>query len=119
MNLRQNKYRNKEISIDGKIFQSKLEAKRYKQLALLEKAGEIKNLQMQVKFELQEAFTKNKKHHRAITYTADFMYFDNRSEQVIVEDTKGMKTDVFKIKQKLFEYKYPTLSLKIVTKEDI
>ena len=114
-----NKYKNKKTQVDMYVFDSKLESMRYKQLALLEKVGEIKNLQMQVKFELQEAFTKNKKHHRAITYTADFMYFDNRSGQVIVEDTKGMKTDVFKIKQKLFEYKYPTLSLKIVTKEDI
>lgn len=101
------------------VFDSVLEAKRYKQLALLEKAGEIKNLQLQVKFELQEAFSKNKKHFRAITYIADFMYFDNRSRQIVVEDTKGMKTDVFKIKQKLFEYRYPNLELRIVTKEEI
>ena len=114
-----NKYKNKKTQVDMYVFDSALEAKRYKQLALLEKAGEIKNLQLQVKFELQEAFSKNKKYFRAITYRADFMYFDNRSRQIIVEDTKGMKTDVFKIKQKLFEYKYPNLELKIVTKEEI
>ena len=119
MSLKQNKYRNKEISIAGQIFQSKLEAKRYKQLALLEKAGEIKNLQMQVKFELQEAFTKNKKHYRAITYIADFVYYDNITKKIIIEDTKGIKTDVFKIKQKLFEKKYPYLELKIITKDEV
>lgn len=114
-----NKYKNKKTQVDMYVFDSVLEAKRYKQLALLEKAGEIKNLQLQVKFELQEAFSKNKKHFRAITYIADFMYFDNRSRQIVVEDTKGMKTDVFKIKQKLFEYRYPNLELRIVTKEEI
>lgn len=113
------KYNNKKTQVDMYVFDSALEAKRYKQLVLLEKAGEIKNLETQVKFELQEAFRKNKKYFRSITYIADFMYFDNRTGQTVVEDTKGMKTDVFKIKQKLFEYKYPNLSLKIVTKEEI
>ena len=119
MSLKQNKYRNKEISIAGQIFQSKLEAKRYKQLALLEKAGEIKDLKMQVKYELQEAFTKNGKTYRKIEYIADFVYYDNKLKKTIVEDTKGIKTDVFKIKQKLFEKKYLYLELKIITKDEV
>ena len=111
------KYNNKKTQVDMYIFDSALEAKRYKQLALLEKAKEIKNLRLQVPFLLQESFRKNNKTYRKIEYIADFVYEENG--QTIVEDTKGVKTEVFKIKQKLFEYKYPNLSLKIITKEDI
>jgi hypothetical protein len=111
------KYGNKKVQIDMYVFDSELEAKRYKQLALLEKAGEISNLQLQVPFLLQESFRKNGKTYRKIEYIADFVYEENG--QTIVEDTKGIKTDVFKIKQKLFEYKYPDLSLKIIERKDI
>ena len=99
------------------VFDSVLEARRYKQLALLERVGEISNLKLQVPFLLQESFRKNGKTYRKIEYIADFVYEENG--QTIVEDTKGIKTDVFKIKQKLFEYKYPNLSLKIVAREEI
>lgn len=111
------KYRNKKTQVDMYVFDSVLEAKRYKQLALLERAGEIKNLKLQVPFLLQESFRKNGKTYRKIEYIADFVY--EEKGQTIVEDTKGIKIDVFKIKQKLFEYKYPDLSLKIVTREEI
>lgn len=111
------KYRNKKTQVDMYVFDSVLEARRYKQLALLERAGEIKNLKLQVPFLLQESFRKNGKTYRKIEYIADFVY--EEKGQIIVEDTKGIKTDVFKIKQKLFEYKYPNLSLKIITKEEI
>lgn len=111
------KYKNKKTQVDMYLFDSVLEAKRYKQLALLERAGEIKNLKLQVPFLLQESFRKNGKTYRKIEYIADFVY--EEKGQTIVEDTKGIKTDVFKIKQKLFEYKYPNLSLKIVTRKGI
>ena len=111
------KYKNKKTQVDMYLFDSVLEAKRYKQLALLERDGEIKNLKLQVPFLLQESFRKNGKTYRKIEYIADFVYEENG--QTIVEDTKGIKTDVFKIKQKLFEYKYPNLSLKIVTRKEI
>lgn len=111
------KYRNKKTQVDMYVFDSVLEARRYKQLALLERVGEISNLKLQVPFLLQESFRKNGKTYRKIEYIADFVYEENG--QTIVEDTKGIKTDVFKIKQKLFEYKYPNLSLKIVAREEI
>ena len=111
------KYRNKKTQVDMYVFDSVLEERRYKQLALLERAGEIKNLKLQVPFLLQESFRKNGKTYRKIEYIADFVY--EEKGQTIVEDTKGIKTDVFKIKQKLFEYKYPNLSLKIITREEI
>lgn len=111
------KYNNKKMQVDGYIFDSALEAKRYRQLVLLQRAGEISNLRLQVPFLLQDSFRKNNKTYRKIEYIADFVYEENG--QTIVEDTKGMKTDVFKIKQKLFENKYRDLTIKIVTKNDI
>ena len=112
-----NKYRNRKILIDNHRFDSELEATRYCQLKLLQRAKQISNLRLQVPFLLQESFKKNGKTHREINYIADFVYEENG--QTIVEDTKGMKTETFKIKQKLFEYKYPDLNLKIITREEI
>lgn len=111
------KYNNTKVQVDGYIFDSVLESKRYKQLALLERAKQIKNLRLQVPFLLQESFRKNGKVYKKIEYIADFVYEENG--QTVVEDTKGIKTDVFKIKQKLFEYRYPELTLHIVTKDNI
>lgn len=112
-----NKYRNRKIVVDNIKFDSVLEANRYKELKLLQRAKQISNLRLQVPFLLQEGFKKNGKTHRKIEYIADFVYEENG--QTIVEDTKGMQTETFKIKQKLFEYKYPKLSIKIITREKI
>ena len=106
------KYKNKKVQIDMYVFDSIAESRRYKELALLEKAGEIENLQLQPKFLLQESFKKNGKTYRKIEYIADFMY--EEKGKVIVEDVKGMETKEFKIKRKLFEYKYPDLELKLI-----
>ena len=102
-----NKYFNKKVIID-----SKKEAKRFEELKILKKAGLIKELELQKKFELQPKYINNKGEHiRAITYKADFFYYDNYLERYIVEDTKGFKTDVYKLKKKLLEYKYPNLTI--------
>lgn len=106
------KYRNKKTQIGMYLFDSITESKRYKELALLEKAGQIKGLELQPKFLLQEGFKKNGKTYRKIEYIADFMYIENG--KVIIEDVKGMETDVFKLKRKMFEYKYPEFELRIV-----
>lgn len=107
-----NKYKNKKVQVDMYVFDSIAESRRYKELALLEKAGEIENLQLQPKFLLQDSFKKNGKTYRKIEYIADFMY--EEKGKVIVEDVKGMETKEFKIKRKLFEYKYPNLELKLI-----
>lgn len=106
------KYFNKKTQVGMYVFDSIAESKRYKELALLEQAGQIKGLKLQPKFLLQEGFKKNGKTYRKIEYIADFMYIENG--KVIIEDVKGMETDVFKLKRKLFEYKYPGFELKIV-----
>lgn len=106
------KYNNKKTQIDMFLFDSVKEARRYKELALLERAGEIQNLELQPRFLLQEGFKKNNKKWRKLEYVADFKYIENG--KTVVEDVKGFETKEFKIKRKLFEYKYPDLELKII-----
>lgn len=79
---------------------------------MLEKLGYIEDLRLQVPYLLQEGFVKDGKKHREITYIADFVYTEN--DKTIVEDSKGVITDVFAIKQKLFEKRYPELTISIV-----
>lgn len=109
----QNKYKNKKTQVDMYVFDSAREAKRYKELKLLERAGEISNLELQPHFLLQDSFKKNGRTYRKIEYVADFKYIEKG--KIIVEDVKGIQTDVFKIKHKLFEKIYPELELKIIT----
>ena len=98
--------------MDLYIFDSAKEAQRYRELKLLEKAKQISNLELQPRFLLQDSFRKNGKTYRKIEYVADFKYIEN--DKTIVEDVKGLQTDVFKIKHKLFEKKYPELELRII-----
>lgn len=105
-----NKYGNHKTEIDGIVFDSLLEAKRYGELKMMERAGMIHNLELQPRFELQQAFKKNGKSYRKIEYVADFSYWQNG--QMIVEDTKGLRTEAYKLKRKLFEFKYLDLTIK-------
>ena len=106
---RKSKFHATKVTIDGIVFDSKGEGSRYQELILLEKAGHIKNLQLQVPFELQPSFRKRGKTYRAINYIADFVY--EQDGITIVEDFKGFKNDTYLLKQKLFEYKFQTLFL--------
>jgi hypothetical protein len=101
-----NKYRNKKTVVDNITFDSKAEARRYIHLRNMEDSGIISDLQLQPKYLLQDGYGKNGKRVRAMYYMADFYYKDNGGFPVI-EDVKGMETSVFKLKKKLFEYKYP------------
>jgi hypothetical protein len=106
---KKSKYRNKKIIIDEITFDSTKEGKRYLELKQKEKQGEITNLRLQVKFELQPSFKINGKTVRAINYVCDFYYYDNQTQKFVIEDVKASKnfqTDVYKLKKKLFEYKY-------------
>lgn len=104
--IKENKYKNKKVIYNGIKFDSVKEKNRYMQLLYLEKAGLIKDIKLQYEFELQPAFTLNKKKIRKITYIADFYYYDNNLNDYVVEDVKGIRTDVYKLKKKMFEYKY-------------
>lgn len=103
-----NKYNARKTIIDGIKFDSRKEAKRYVELKKMEQDGLITNLSLQVPFELMPSFTifvdgKIRK-RRNIRYIADFVYFVDGKE--VVEDVKGRRTDVYKLKKKLFEYTY-------------
>ena len=97
------KYGNHKTFVDGIRFDSKREAERWCELKLLERAGEIKELKRQVRFELIPA-QKNGK-WRATSYIADFTY-KTRYGKYVVEDAKGVRTDVYKIKRKLMLERY-------------
>ena len=81
-----NKYKNRKVIVDDYIFDSIQESRRYKELKLLLKAGQIQNLELQPHFLLQESFRKNGKTYRKIEYIADFKYIENG--KTIVEDVK-------------------------------
>lgn len=114
-----NKYKNKKIVIDGIKFDSRLEANRYCQLKILERAREIKDLRIQVEFVIQPSYKKNNKTIRAIKYIADFVYYDVKKKKTIIEDTKGFRNEVYRIKKKIFEYKYPELEIVEIRREDL
>lgn len=101
-----NKYRNKITELDGIRFHSKKESVRYSQLKLYEKGGLIKDLRLQVKYELIPKLVINGKTERAISYVADFVYIDTVHGVEICEDCKGMRTDIYKIKYRLMKLKY-------------
>ena len=106
------KYGNRRVEADGHTFDSVKEMNRYMDLKYLLLAGEIQCLELQKPFELQPAFRdKNGKWHQAVRYICDFYYFDKHLGRYVVEDVKGFKTEVYKLKKKLFEYRYPDLEL--------
>lgn len=100
-----NKYNAKKVTVDGITFDSKKESKRYLELKAMEKSGSIQNLQLQVPFILIE----KSKYGRSIKYVADFVY--NRNGSKVVEDVKGVKTPVYKLKKRIMAEKYGIIVL--------
>lgn len=98
------KYNNKIVFHDGIKFDSIREFNYYTKLKLMQNVGLIWNLELQKKYILQASFTFNGKKIREISYYADFVYEDKDGLHVI--DTKGYRTDTYKLKKKLFIKKY-------------
>ena len=97
------KYRNRKVTVDGITFDSKREANRWCELKYMERAGLIKDLRRQVRYELIPSLNAGKKIiQRSVTYVADFVYWQDG--KWIVEDAKGCRTDVYKLKKKLMRY---------------
>ena len=95
-----NKYHSRKITKDGMTFDSVKEYRRWCELLLLEKAGQITGLERQTAFELIPSQRINGKvAERACNYIADFVY--EKDGQMVVEDTKGFKTKDYIIKRKL------------------
>ena len=117
-----NKYKAVKTTVDGIEFDSKKEARRYQQLKLMEQAGLICHLKRQVKRELIPAqYINGKCVERAVTYTSDFEYRTLKPlrtktvmaepdapvmGEYVVEDCKGYRTEVYKIKKKLMLHRY-------------
>lgn len=111
-----NKYHSKKVEVNGIVFDSKKEAKRFAELSLLEAAGAISDLQRQVKYVLIPAqrepdtfgarggIKKGKTIEKECAYIADFVYKDLTLNKTVVEDTKGFKTKDYIIKRKLMLY---------------
>lgn len=102
----ESKYHNIPTEVDGIRFDSKRESRRYLELKSMEKAGLINDLELQKRFELIPPYELNGKKIRAITYVADFYYFDQEKSEWVIEDvkSKATTTDVYKIKKKLVGY---------------
>lgn len=108
------KYHAKPVNAQGTKFDSRKEYRRWQELQLLERAGNISNLRRQVKYTLIPAqrepditgpkggVKRGKIIEHPCTYTADFVYDRNGKE--VVEDCKGYRTDVYRIKRKLMLY---------------
>ena len=95
------KYHSRSVTVDGIKFPSRREAKRYQELKLMERAGEIHDLELQKKYVLIPAQKKpSGGTERACTYTADFVYKDREGREV-VEDSKGMRTQQYVIRRKM------------------
>lgn len=98
------KYHAKKTTVDGITFDSRREADRYLVLKSMEEDGTIEDLRRQVRYELVPAFDVDGKHYRPVFYVADFAYVEDGKE--VVEDVKGMATDVYRLKSKLFAQRY-------------
>ena len=111
---KQTKYHNEKATRrmpNGEVrtFDSQREAGRYDELALLLKAGNIRDLRLQQTFTLQESYvTADGDVVRGIVYKADFVYWENYGSgwTRVVEDAKGVRTEGYKIKKKLMEEKF-------------
>jgi len=102
MKITRSKYNNVKIEDDGHKFDSKKEHKRYCELKLLLRGGVISDLRLQVPYELIPAQTGGMRKELKTVYKADFVYNENGKE--IIEDTKGVKTDLYIVKRKLMKY---------------
>lgn len=102
-----NKYHAKRTWSGGKVYDSKFESEKAFELKLKQRAGLIKNLQEQVPFVLQEGYINNQgKKIRPIIYIADFVYEEDGKKIVMDTKSPATRTDVYKIKKKLFEKHY-------------
>ena len=123
-----NKYHSKKLEFDSITFDSHREAERYIQLKLLERTGKIQLLKCHPQYELVPAHINSQGvKNRPVFYEADFEYWDDNGRHI--EDVKPKsktgevpapfykKTSawaVFQIKRKMFEFRYPKLSIELV-----
>lgn len=96
------KYRNRKTVIDGITFASKREARRYAELRLFEALGRISELELQPRYTFPVRFDNG----RRAAYVADFRYKDCDTNELVVEDVKGVRTAVYKLKKAMMRHFY-------------
>lgn len=107
--MKKSKYHSRKVIVDGITFDSVKEARRYRELKQMEKAGAISGLELQKKFQLipsqySEIGGKRKCIERECAYIADFVYWKDGG--MIVEDAKGLRTPEYIIKRKLMLFRH-------------
>jgi hypothetical protein len=103
--------------VDDITFASQMEADYYQFLKEEVKAGRVLRFEMQVQYLLQEGFTKYDRKIRPINYVSDFdVWYADGSFKVI--DVKGKETKDFMLKRKMFDFRYPELTLQLVKIKD-
>ena len=102
-----NKYGNHRVVTEDGTFDSVKEHRRWMELKLLQRAGEIRELRRQVPFVIipVQKDEKGKVIERETRYIADFAYRETKDNRLVVEDTKGMKTKEYILKRKLMLYR--------------
>ena len=114
--MARSKYRAQKTVINDIVFDSKLEANRYTDLLILQKAGIISDLKCQPAFVLLEGFKDiTGKREQAIKYRADFVYYENGRK--VVEDVKSKATAKardWSLRRKLFKHRFPEIELREV-----
>lgn len=101
------KYGAVRTEVDGYKFASKREAKRYSELKLLEKAGKIFGLTLQPRFPLYVFCpTRDPASVLVAHYVGDFQYVDADTRHIVTEDTKGVRTETYRLKKKMVEAIY-------------
>ena len=115
------KYHAKKTQVNGITFSSRLEADRYEQLLLLEKAGEIAELKLQPELQIMEGWIdpETGEKHRSRFYVGDFKYLDVRSHLYMIEDTKGVETAEFRLKWEYVQSEYPQYVFRKLTRSDV
>lgn len=116
-NKKASKYRNVKTEIDGILFDSMLEAGDYQNFKLLQAAGEISQLALQVPFELDLAICRPghlQEVKQKMTYIADFTFIEKG--QPVVYESKGVRTWKFNFKWKLVQKLYPEWEFRITPK---
>ena len=107
IDAKQSKYKNKKVEYDEIKFDSQKEKAWYIKFKLMEQAGEIHDLKLQVPFCLIETFKRNDKTYRTTSYVADFVYRDKEDKLHVVDvKSKATKTQVYQLKKKLMAWKY-------------
>lgn len=109
---KQHKYGAKATKVDGHTFPSKAEANRYLQLKLLLKSKSIRDLEIQPRYPLEVNGVK------VGTYVADFRYVDIEKGLMVVEDVKGVRTEVYRLKKRIVEALYG-IEITEITQENL